>query len=103
MCHFTPLPRSTRSLNLCRSASQKSLLRSESQLELMKLSLVGLSVDEDLVDLYFNEILAVALHLLVLLLALQLEDQDLFATAFAQNLRGDLRSAELRLELTLFA
>ncbi len=43
-----------------------------------------------------------ALHLLVLLLALQLEDQDLVAAAFADDGCEHLGAGELLLELALF-
>ena len=44
-----------------------------------------------------------ALHLLVLLLALQLEDENLVAAAFAYDGSGYLCAGEIGLELTLFA
>jgi hypothetical protein len=65
--------------------------------------LEALAVDQDLVDLDFDEVLAVALHLLVLLLALELEDQDLVAAAFAEHGAGDLGAGQLGLELARFA
>ena len=65
--------------------------------------LEALAVDENLVDFDLNEVLAVALHLLVLLLALELEDEDLFATAFADDGGENLGSGEVGLELALFA
>ena len=43
-----------------------------------------------------------SLHLLVLLLALELEDEDLVAAAFADDGGENLGSGEVGLELTLF-
>src|SRR5580698_1281271 len=70
---------------------------------LLGFSLEALAADEDLVDLDFNEALAMALQLLVLLLALVVEHEDLVATAFADDLGQHLRAAQLLLKLTLFA
>ena len=64
--------------------------------------LEGLAVDEDLVDSDLNEVLAVSLHLLVLLLALELEDEDLIAAAFADDGGQNLGSVEIGLEFALF-
>src|ERR1700733_7610119 len=66
------------------------------------LCLEALSVHRNLVDADLDEVLAVALHLLVLLLALQLEDQDLVAAAFAQHSARHLRAVQRRLKLALF-
>src|SRR5712692_2724391 len=52
-----------------------------SQIEI--LSLEALAVGQDLFYCYLYEVLAVALYRFVLLLALELEDQNLLATAFA--------------------
>jgi hypothetical protein len=57
--------------------------------------------DEDLFDLDFDEALAVPLELLVLLLALVVEDEELVATAFGDNLGYDLGAGEVGLELAL--
>src|ERR1035438_886705 len=51
---------------------------------------VGHAVGLDGLDANLGKVLPVALQLLVLLLALQVEDQDLVAAAFAENLGGHL-------------
>src|SRR5882724_766367 len=66
------------------------------------LSLEALTVHQNLVDLYLNEVLPMPLKLLVLLLAFEVEDQDLVATAFAYDIGQHLRATELLLKLTLF-
>jgi hypothetical protein len=70
--------------------------------EKLFLCLEALAVDEDLVDLDLDEVLTVPLHLLVLLLALELEDEYLVAAAFADDGGENLGSGEIRLELALF-
>ena len=65
--------------------------------------LEALAVDEDLVDLDLDEVLAVALHFLVLLLALELEDEDLFAATEGDDGGENLGAGEVGLELALFA
>src|SRR5216683_8323217 len=72
-----------------------------SQIEI--LSLEALAVGQDLVDFDLNEVLPVALHLLVLLLALELEDQDLLAAAFANDGGEYLCAGQVGLKLALFA
>lgn len=84
----------------------RAALRRVALLENLKLSLSYLSPalleSDDFVDFDFNEVLAVALHLLVLLFALELEDEDLVSAAFAYNGGGDLDSGEVGDELTCF-
>src|ERR1700733_9944652 len=65
--------------------------------------LEALAVDEDLVDLDLDEVLAVSLHLLVLLFALQLENKDFIAATFADDGGENLGSLKVGLELALFA
>src|ERR1700761_8895078 len=67
------------------------------------LSLQALAADQDLIDLDLYECLAVALHLLVLLLALVMEYKDLVAAAFANDLGRDLRALEILLEVAFRA
>src|SRR5581483_4445399 len=58
------------------------------------------AVNVDFGDLERSEALAMALELLVLLLALVVEDQDFLAAAFAEDLSGDggvFRAAKLAL------
>ena len=69
---------------------------------LFRLFFEALAVDEDLVDLDLDEVLPVTLHLLILLLALELEDENLIATAFTDDGGEDLGSVEVGLELALF-
>ena len=51
---------------------------------------VGLAVGLDSLDANFHEILAMTLELFVLLFALQVEDENLVAAAFANDLGCDL-------------
>ena len=53
--------------------------------KLLRFGFEALAADQDLVDLDFDEALAVTLHFLVLLLAFEVEDEDLVTTAFADN------------------
>ena len=64
-----------------------------------RFGLEALAVDGDLVDADLDEVLTVALHLLVLLLALQLEDQDLVAAALAEHGAGDFGAGQVGGEL----
>jgi hypothetical protein len=56
---------------------------------------VGHAVGLNGLDAHLGKVLPVALQLLVLLLPLEVEDQDLFAAAFAENFGGDLGGAGL--------
>src|SRR3984885_8555459 len=60
------------------------------------------TVDEDLVDLDLDETLAMTLHLLVLLFALELENKDLVAATLADDRGQNLGSIEIGLELAVF-
>ena len=62
MCHYTASCAARRS----RRCSRKMVL--------LRISLEAFAVHQNLVDLHFNKVLAVALQLLVLLLALEMED-----------------------------
>ena len=71
--------------------------------QLFLVGLEALAADEDLVDLDLDEALAMTLQFLVLLLALEVEDDELVATAFRDDFADDLGAVELGLEAALAA